>query len=322
MFVLPSKRALFLSAKIIVSILLLYLLLASIEVKAVGAALSEVPFGAIIIACSIFVVQTFILAIRWQILSSAIGWPLGYVRAIVFTFMGVFFNQTLPSSFGGDAIRIWRANKAGIPLAAAINGVLLERISGALSLTMLGAFAIWFVGEQLDSIALRLAFIALLPVSLLGVVFLMVLDRLPGLPNRITSFTQLSRFSADARAIFLNIPLSCTLLFLSLLSHFVAAIAAYVLATSLGIVTALWTFLALMYLVSVVLLFPLSFAGWGVREGAMVLILGFVSVAPEKALAISVLFGAIMVGASLPGALFWAFWRVDTNDPPSEAGNR
>jgi hypothetical protein len=50
---------------------------------------------------------------------------------------------------------------------------------------------------------------------------------------------------------------------------------------------------------------PISIAGWGVREGAMVVAFGFINVPPSAAFAMSVLFGLTLAAASLPGSLLW-----------------
>jgi uncharacterized membrane protein YbhN (UPF0104 family) len=47
---------------------------------------------------------------------------------------------------------------------------------------------------------------------------------------------------------------------------------------------------------------PISVAGWGVREGALIVLFGAYGVPADKTFTISVLFGACMVVASLPGA--------------------
>jgi len=50
---------------------------------------------------------------------------------------------------------------------------------------------------------------------------------------------------------------------------------------------------------------PISVAGWGVREGAMVVAMGLLGVAREDALATSVLFGFAAAGSAIPGLLLW-----------------
>jgi ADP-ribose pyrophosphatase len=54
---------------------------------------------------------------------------------------------------------------------------------------------------------------------------------------------------------------------------------------------------------------PVSLGGWGVREAALVWLLGTAGVPQDTALAISVLFGMVGVAASLPGGIFWLFER-------------
>jgi len=54
-----------------------------------------------------------------------------------------------------------------------------------------------------------------------------------------------------------------------------------------------------------VALVPVSINGWGLRELAVVAILGRHGVAPEQALVFSVCFGLVLAVGSLPGALAW-----------------
>ena len=57
--------------------------------------------------------------------------------------------------------------------------------------------------------------------------------------------------------------------------------------------------------VVLITMLPISIAGWGVREGAMILALGQIGVAPVDALSLSVLFGLTGLAAALPGAALW-----------------
>jgi len=61
--------------------------------------------------------------------------------------------------------------------------------------------------------------------------------------------------------------------------------------------------------VLLVSLAPVSIAGWGVREGAMVIGLGLYNVHAITALSISLLFGFVLVGVGLVGGLIWELGR-------------
>jgi uncharacterized membrane protein YbhN (UPF0104 family) len=69
---------------------------------------------------------------------------------------------------------------------------------------------------------------------------------------------------------------------------------------------------------------PISIGGWGVREAAAVALLGMTGVDATSALLVSIMFGVLLVLATLPGALFWLMLRepahrddidVSTHDP-------
>ena len=62
-------------------------------------------------------------------------------------------------------------------------------------------------------------------------------------------------------------------------------------------------------------LLPASFAGWGVREAGLVVILAGFGVPAEGALATSLLIGVGLIVLSLPGGLIW-FFDWDITQPP------
>jgi hypothetical protein len=54
---------------------------------------------------------------------------------------------------------------------------------------------------------------------------------------------------------------------------------------------------------------PISLAGWGVREGAMVVVFSLAGLQAEASLSLSVLFGACMFVSGLPGGFMWLLMR-------------
>ena len=92
---------------------------------------------------------------------------------------------------------------------------------------------------------------------------------------------------------------------LSIANQVLMVLVMFALAQGLSIDVEISALLVLVPPVILVSLLPISFAGWGIREGAMIAMLGTVDVAPENALALSVAFGFLMLILSLPGALVW-----------------
>jgi len=63
--------------------------------------------------------------------------------------------------------------------------------------------------------------------------------------------------------------------------------------------------MVLMPPVMLVTTLPISIAGWGVREGAMVAAFAMVGVQADDALALSFLFGVTSIIFALPGGVLW-----------------
>ena len=92
---------------------------------------------------------------------------------------------------------------------------------------------------------------------------------------------------------------------LSLGVHLLSALTVFVLARGIGVEVSFGQMVVLIPPVILVATLPISVAGWGVREGAMVTALGFVGVAPADAFAVSVIFGLALVVIALPGGAIW-----------------
>jgi hypothetical protein len=79
---------------------------------------------------------------------------------------------------------------------------------------------------------------------------------------------------------------------------------------------------AVLFMVMIgVALVPISVGGWGLRELAVVSLLGAYGLAPERALIFSVCFGLIGVAGVLPGLIVWVLYPLP-RPAASMAGGR
>ena len=303
------KTHLFAILKLAVSISLLTLLLWNLDVAAIVVVLRQLPAVAIVNSLVLILIQIAVLGLRWWLVMTAIEAPLALRSVLPVTFIGVFFNQVLPTSFGGDAVRVWQAYRLGIDGEAAVVGVLLERISGLFGLAVLTALGAAFLGSEIDNQALRLGLLATLPIAGAGVLALTALDQLPGRWRRYSVIEKATRLARDSRRVFLIPAKALPLLLLSILSHGLAAAAIYTLAEGLQLELPFLTCVALFSAVILVTAIPISFAGWGLRESAMVVLFAFAGLGADTALALSLAFGVLFIVASLPGCAIWLTWR-------------
>ena len=125
-----NRRLLSFAVKCAVSAILLWLLARGIDLDAVGRQMAGADPLWLVIALILAAAVLPMAAIRWQLVTRAIGAPVATRDALSITAIGWFFNQTLPSTIGGDAVRVYLAYRTGVSKTGAIHGILLDRLMG------------------------------------------------------------------------------------------------------------------------------------------------------------------------------------------------
>lgn len=296
------RRAL-LAVKILVTVGALGAVLAAADLNALERALAETSPGFVAAAIAALVAQTVVLALRFRAIVAALGRPIGTRLAAELAFVGALFNQALPSAVGGDAVRIWRLGAAGRSWREAIAAVLIDRASGVVVLALLAAAAV-AVGGGGALAPLRAPLVAVAALGIAAAALVAMADRLPVLPRRARRWLAASGLPAGLRVVAASrvAPLVAAW---SAASHLLAALAAYWLALAAGADVELGAFVAAALCMLLATMIPLSYAGWGVREVGAVWLFGRLGVGAESALVISMLFGAALLVAALPGVPFW-----------------
>ena len=152
----------------------------------------------------------FISSLKWWLLLRAAEQPVAYLWTVRTYLVGQFFSNFLPTSIGGDAVRVFRLNRLVGRLALAIASVFVERITGFLALTIIGWVALGLNFDRFgDNWQLRWAMIWGLLAASGGLLVALsapwtvgLLSRLP-LPNVIDWRGKL-RSMADALALVLR----------------------------------------------------------------------------------------------------------------------
>jgi hypothetical protein len=262
-------------------------------------------------------IASFVVGWRWQLILSAEAPSPGSATLLKIVFVGVFFNQVLPTGVGGDAVRAWRCSRVGVALGAAIRSILLDRACGYLVLVVLYAVGLPSLLHILPDARERSAVLAVLAAGLLGLVALVSLDRLPRPILRLRLMAPFAELSRAGRRLFTN-PRQCgAVLGLSVITIALTVLAFKFVGDAVGSRLSLGSWMMIVPPVTLIQLMPVSLAGWGVREAALVVMLGSFGVPAEAALAISVLVGLCLILAGLPGGLIWlADWDIAQSPRP------
>lgn len=297
-------------AKLAISIGLVAVLVANIDLDRAAARIAQLAWWAVVAGLALLVLQVTMLGTRWRLVSKILRAPVDAWRAVALMFVGQLFSQALPSTVGGDAVRVLVLNRAGLPLKNVIHGVLIDRVTG-----VAGMFLLVLIAQPLlyELIADRTAYWGLFLVNLCGLTGVgafLAIDRLPARWHLWRPVAALVAFSADGRRVFFDPRRTPPIMLLAVAVQLINVVIVFLLGRGLGLDIALVECFALVPPVLLLATVPVSLAGWGLREGAMVAALGFVGVAAADAVVLSVLYGLGLLVAALPGALFWlGDWR-------------
>jgi glycosyltransferase 2 family protein len=299
------KKRLFVVAKILISVgLIAWLITTTERSELLNAFTSANPF--VMAACVVLLlIPALVQTARWRIVARSLDLLFPFRPAFLIVLIGTFFNQVLPSSIGGDAVRAWRLNRSGVSFSRSLNSVVLDRLVALLGVVVITASATPLLFHWVPEPGKRFALVIVEVAIAAGLTFVMLLDRV-----RLPAFLELNRgirstLARDARRLFLVPRFLVPALGLALVIHFGVSFVVWLLARTIGVDVALYQCLLLVPAVILLAMLPVSVAGWGVREGAMVVAMGAIGVSRSDALATSVLFGFATAASGIPGLFVW-----------------
>lgn len=241
--------------------------------------------------------RVWVSALRFRWLSAGSS-RLGMAPLMEQYFVAAYFNNLLPSSLGGDFVRLFMLAHSG--LAKRIGGVLIliERSVGAVALLALAA-----IGVSTYDVPGELRFAVLLLTAGAAVLILFFMA-LPELPRRLAKRRSWDASFETLTAVGRRPGLLAGVFGLSLVLQVASIAVSWVVARALAIDVPLSAFIAVVPLVWLVTMLPISIGGIGLREASFAYLLGTVGVSTEASLLISLgTFGSLLLNGAVGGLL-------------------
>ena len=304
-----KRRHLTLLVQVLIAAAIFVIIFRHIDLQEALAKVSTAAPSYMIAAFALMVFQIVVAAMRWiQLLKIAdFKPPVGqFIQSFA---VSSFVNTAVPGGIGGDAMRVWATMRSGASLKLAMHIILLDRIISLLGLAVLviGSCAIrfWTLHEFPQPIYMIALMVSAAPMGIMiALIFLNpLLIRCSFKYPRFLSVIQ--DLSSTTGGIFHRPRQSFVLGLWVILGHAASIVAVFFLAkgmhVSLNPVEAISSIPSALLLSSI----PITPGGWGIREGAMVLVLKQFGIGAEVALSVSVLFGVFSIFAHLPTMAFY-----------------
>jgi glycosyltransferase 2 family protein len=248
-------------------------------------AFKQISFTQILLAFMLILLSRFCVVLRWYILLRAGDVKISFSDALALTFTGLFSSNFLPTTIGGDVVRLAGAMQMGYNRAVSLASLVADRL--------IGVFAMLFT----------LPF-GLIPAwHILGPASAISTTAMPSILQRISGFIKrtLQTFSIWFKrpsALFGAVVATwghvlCTCLALSVL---ISGLAGHL---TFPLIVGLWS---IAYFVTLV---PISINGYGVQELSLTFLFSSVGgLSAAASLTLAVLVRVFYMVASLPGAVF------------------
>ncbi|MCB0119744.1 MAG: flippase-like domain-containing protein [Anaerolineales bacterium] len=268
------------------SLLALALLLILIREEGDGevfSALRRVSLPYFFLALLALLVSRMFAASRWYILLRSAGVEISFLRAVMLTFTGNFSSNFLPSTIGGDVVRLGGTMQMGYDRAICLASLVVDRLIGMAGMVLaspLGLIPLFSMDSGLvQSISLA------------------------GLLQKGRDF---AKRTLEAFSIWLKRPAGLGGALLATLGNqaFIYLMI-YLLLLSIGHHLSFWLVAGMYTLTYFVTLVPISINGLGVQELSMTfLLVQLGGLAQSESATIALLTRALFVLTSLPGAFF------------------
>lgn len=313
--------------RVILAVLLLVLLFHIVDASEVFSALSNIELIYVFYLIVVSLVLILLSCLKWQLFIRAGGHDVRLLTLMNYYTMSYFFNMFFPSFLGGDVARSIQLGRHMQSQKVAFAATFVERATGFLSMTFLGALFVAVGAQATDGVEAAILFVAF--VTHLAALFCFS-ERLSNLSFslivRLLCVFNLARLAEKSDRIFRQVVTETAFvrndaglffkaLLYSFVFHFFAVVNTYICALAVG-----WNgadFGGLCIVVPLVLLVgivPVTPSGIGIQEGAFVYFLERIGATAAQGLGVSLVLRAKNVVIALIGGILWFAHRSPNQD--------
>ncbi|NNF14398.1 MAG: flippase-like domain-containing protein [Gemmatimonadetes bacterium] len=310
------RRSWLIAVKVVVSIALLIWILRGSNLEEVLAAAADAHVPLLLVAYSLNFVGVVINASRWRGLLHTHGVQVPLPVLVRSVMVGAFFNNFLPSTVGGDAMRAYDSFRFS-QRRGTMSSVVVDRLLGLLVLSLFALASVPFAPQLTGSVPLLPVWVALGAAVLAGLawaIFLSpsggfvpgVLARLPeGIARPIDKVLGAFRAYAGQRSALAKAFGWSVLLQANVVVYYI------VVARALGFDVPTLHFFLIVPLAMYIMMVPITVNGIGLRENLFALFLGAYAIGSSDAIAYAwlVYLGGLILG--VVGGLVYAVRRVE-----------
>lgn len=304
---------------LLIALVALALFLASLRKVDFTETIKELGWGWLILAMMIYLIAQTILARRWVILLRVHGVMISFYQAAKLTYLGLYYNNMMPGSVGGDLLKGWyitHHSDKDQRLEAVVT-VFVDRLVGLIGMILVAAVASLFVGPEFVYQKFQIRWIAWGIFTAMVMVAIIFLSRrmrrfllISHILERLPFAGRLKQIDDAIRIYRLHVRTMIIALILTAILQGSSIVSVWLLTQALGFdQVSFWQCLILMPIVWVISAAIPVPGGWGIMENCITYLFCLVinreqpGAAIGQAASLALLYRVMVCFCSLPGAL-------------------
>ena len=320
-----KKYQIIILLKVLIAISLIGVIVSKVNLDDVWQAFARADKLLIVGAFLLYFVGMCIIALRWKILLAVQGVTAGFFTLVKSMMVAIFFNNFLPSTIGGDAMRAYDTWKMGGGKTQSVSIVFIDRLFGIFTLFIFALLALLATSVEVSYIPnIRLWIVMAVMAGCIGIYILFFqaaaisqylhskdFSGVVGTLNRLLRkiFDVFAVYNDKPSVLFSALALS-VLLQLNVILHY------YLLALSLGIDIPLQAMFIIVPVAIVVMMIPVSINAIGIREAIFVTMFGLYGVSSADALAFAWMSFVLITILGVIGGIVFMLRKKVTADMP------
>ncbi|MFQ5683476.1 MAG: lysylphosphatidylglycerol synthase transmembrane domain-containing protein [Candidatus Binatia bacterium] len=310
--------------KILVSVGLMVFLISRIDVNRFLRVISSAHLSYLGVALTGYFLGQIISSIRWAILARPLGFRNPIKEFTLFYLIGMFFNLLAPSTVGGDVGRVFYLARDGNhdqrtkwlgSTAPAVASVIMDRAIGMAVMVWIGALALLVFPQYSLPAFIRYPTFVIALGLICGWMLLSPINKY----FRGREHPVVKKLSLVLETYQNHRQVVMQAMIFSLVVHLIQAWIQILLGQALDVQIP-WSFSLILYpLVGLFSALPVSFSGFGLREGSYLFLLPTIGISPEKAITVGLIWFIIVAFDSLIGG---AVFILRKNSLPSPLASK
>lgn len=308
-----TRNKLFNLAKVLVTLTLLAVVALTVDLRQVWGAVSKASWLYLLLALGLYQVGIGVRSYRWQVLLRAQDVNVPFSKLLDLYYVGTFFNNFMPTGFGGDVVKMFELSHYGANSEVAVSTVLADRVIGLVILFAMAMLALPFSVRLVPASFIIVLLAIIFGLALALVLFLNqrlhdYLRRHLGVVRCLFAMPKLAAFYASFAHYKMHSIWKSLLA--SVLFNVILIVVHILLGRSVAVNISVAYFLVFIPIISSVMILPISISGLGVREGGYVLFFSQAGVATPLALAMSLLFYVLNLVTGAVGGILYLIQSV------------